>query len=169
VRLSKRHGFHTAAVQAPYVESEEIGASPLRCPPAPFLSTLPCAPLSVSSAPDRPTSASSLHVAHPILQWLEILPEDDEKTRAKKKKLAKSYKSKIRFQNMDKATKERQKQWLNFQKGKGTKKKAGFETGAWRPLKPTETGYDIWSVVCLAGARRRTARATCTTQINTIH
>lgn len=63
-------------------------------------------------------------------QWLEIQPEDDEKTRAKKKKLAKSYKSKMRFQKMDTETKSRQSSWLDFQKGKGTKKKAGFFTGA---------------------------------------
>ena len=63
-------------------------------------------------------------------QWLEIQPEDDEKTRSKKKKLAKSYKSKMRFQKMDTETKSRQSSWLDFQKGKGTKKKAGFFTGA---------------------------------------
>jgi hypothetical protein len=32
------------------------------------------------------------------LQWLEIRPEDDEKTKERKRKLLKSYKSKIRFQ-----------------------------------------------------------------------
>ena len=64
------------------------------------------------------------------MQWLVIQPEDDEKTKAKKKKLAKSYKSKMRFQRMDAETKTRQNSWLDFQKGKGTKKKAGFFTGA---------------------------------------
>ena len=63
------------------------------------------------------------------MQWLEVQPEDDEKTRAKKRKLAKSYKSKIRFQKMDTQQREKQSSWLNFQKGKGTKKKAGFFTG----------------------------------------
>ena len=63
-------------------------------------------------------------------QWLEIQPEDDEKTRVKKRKLAKSYKSKIRFQKMDAQQREKQSSWLNFQKGKGTKKKAGFFTGS---------------------------------------
>lgn len=64
------------------------------------------------------------------MQWLEVQPEDDAKTRVKKKKLAKSYKSKMRFQKMDTDTKNRQSSWLDFQKGKGTKKKAGFFTGA---------------------------------------
>lgn len=32
------------------------------------------------------------------MQWLELKPEDDPKTIARKKKLLKSYKSKIRFQ-----------------------------------------------------------------------
>ena len=38
-------------------------------------------------------------------QWLTILPEDDEKTRTKKKKLIKSYKSKMRFAKLDQETK----------------------------------------------------------------
>lgn len=38
-------------------------------------------------------------------QWLTILPEDDEKTKAKKKKLIKSYKSKMRFAKLDQETK----------------------------------------------------------------
>lgn len=40
-------------------------------------------------------------------QWLAIQPEDDEKTRAKKKKLMKSYKSKLRFAKLDQETKVR--------------------------------------------------------------
>ncbi len=63
------------------------------------------------------------------VQWLEVQPEDDEKTRAKKRKMAKSYKSKIRFQKMDAQQRDKQSSWLDFQKGKGTKKKAGFFTG----------------------------------------
>jgi histidinol phosphatase-like enzyme len=39
------------------------------------------------------------------VQWLTILPEDDEKTRTKKKKLIKSYKSKMRFAKLDQETK----------------------------------------------------------------
>ncbi len=60
-----------------------------------------------------------------MLQWLEIRQEDDDKTKAKKKKLQKSYKSKLRFQQMDMETKKRQDSWLNFRKGKGAKKKVG--------------------------------------------
>ncbi len=71
----------------------------------------------------------------PPSQWLEIQPEDDEKTRIKKRKLVKSYKSKIRFQKLDSQQREKQSSWLNFQKGKGTKKKAGFFTGAQRAHK----------------------------------
>lgn len=39
------------------------------------------------------------------MQWLAIQPEDDEKTKAKKKKLLKSYKSKMRFAKLDQETK----------------------------------------------------------------
>lgn len=56
-------------------------------------------------------------------QWLEIKPTDDEKTRNKKKKLQKSFKSKIRFQEMDLVTKKKQQSWLDFKSGKGAKKK----------------------------------------------
>lgn len=62
-------------------------------------------------------------------KWLEIKETDNEKTKQKKKKLQKSYKSKKRFHDMDVATKQRQSSWMNFQKGKGQKKKTGFLTG----------------------------------------
>lgn len=57
------------------------------------------------------------------MQWLEVKDTDNEKTRQKKKKLQKSLKSKMRFQKLDQATKQRQESWLNFKKGKGSKKK----------------------------------------------
>ncbi|GAB4813628.1 hypothetical protein N2152v2_000674 [Parachlorella kessleri] len=55
--------------------------------------------------------------------------KDDEKTKQKKKKLQKSYKSKLRFHKMDQATKGKAEAWRNFVSGKGSKKKAGFLTG----------------------------------------
>ncbi|RMZ52956.1 hypothetical protein APUTEX25_001075, partial [Auxenochlorella protothecoides] len=61
--------------------------------------------------------------------WLQIKPEDDEKVKAKKKKLQKSYKSKQRFARMDVQTKEKANSWKNFVSGKGSKKKPGFMTG----------------------------------------
>lgn len=48
-----------------------------------------------------------------------IATADDEKTKAKKKKLQKSYKSKLRFQKMDKDTKNKADAWKNFVSGKG--------------------------------------------------
>lgn len=44
----------------------------------------------------------------------------------KKKKLLKSYKSKIRFQKLDLEQKEKQKNWTDFVQGKGSKKKVSF-------------------------------------------
>ncbi|EFJ51259.1 hypothetical protein VOLCADRAFT_103530 [Volvox carteri f. nagariensis] len=64
-----------------------------------------------------------------IPKWLAIKETDDEKTKARKKKLLKSFKSKIRFQNMDLAQKQKQDTWQSFLKGKGSKKKTGFLTG----------------------------------------
>lgn len=62
------------------------------------------------------------------LQWLEIKPTDNDKTKAKKKKLQKSYKSKLRFRKLDMQTKNRQQSWLDFRKGKGAKKKVCIRT-----------------------------------------
>ena len=54
---------------------------------------------------------------------MAIKDTDDEKTRARKKKLQKSFKSKQRFQEMDKLTQKKQQSWLDFKSGKGAKKK----------------------------------------------
>lgn len=66
-------------------------------------------------------------------QWLAIKETDDEKTKARKKKLLKSMKSKIRFQQKDLAQKQKQDSWQSFLKGKGSKKKTGFLTGERAP------------------------------------
>lgn len=92
-----------------------------------------------------------------MLQWLKINPDDDQKTKDKKKKLAKSYKSKMRFQKLDVEQKDRQSSWLNFKKGKGSKKKTGFLTGVPSLLPsdhvlPTSAGCHVTedaSAVCL--------------------
>ena len=54
---------------------------------------------------------------------MQIKETDDEKTKARKKKLQKSFKSKQRFQEMDKQTQKKQQSWLDFKSGKGSKKK----------------------------------------------
>ena len=53
----------------------------------------------------------------------------DEKTKERKRKLIKSHKSKMRFQNMDMAQKSKQSDWQSFMQGRGSKAKAGFFTG----------------------------------------
>lgn len=80
-------------------------------------------------APRRKKVEEEPGVVTEMPKWLEIKDTDDDKTRAKKKKLAKSYKSKMRFQQMDLKQKERQQSWLHFVQGKGSKKKTGFLTG----------------------------------------
>ncbi|CAL8468979.1 g8520 [Coccomyxa elongata] len=77
------------------------------------------------AAPSRPRVNAEAEVAE-MPKWLEIKPTDDDKTRAKKKKLQKSYKSKKRFLEMDMITKKKQQSWLDFKSGKGAKKKTGF-------------------------------------------
>ena len=54
---------------------------------------------------------------------MQIKETDDDKTKARKKKLQKSFKSKQRFQEMDKQTQKKQQSWLDFKSGKGSKKK----------------------------------------------
>ncbi|KAK9812102.1 hypothetical protein WJX73_006622 [Symbiochloris irregularis] len=62
-------------------------------------------------------------------KWLAVKDTDDDKTRNRKRKLQKSFKSKMRFQQLDMEVKNRQSSWLNFKKGKGAKKKTGFLSG----------------------------------------
>ena len=60
----------------------------------------------------------------------QIIETDDEKTRAKKRKLIKNFKSKQRFADMDLKQKKKQSDWKSFQaKGrKGTKGSSMFRT-----------------------------------------
>jgi len=60
-----------------------------------------------------------------FLQYLT----DNERTKLKKKKLLKSFKSKQRFQKMDLEQKKKADNWKSFISAKGTKKKAGFMIG----------------------------------------
>lgn len=54
----------------------------------------------------------------PVLEkmpaWLEFKSTDDEKTKERKRKLQKSYKSKQRFQKMDLESQKKQKSWQSF-------------------------------------------------------
>ena len=54
---------------------------------------------------------------------MEITDKDDEKGKAKKRKLQKSWKSNQRFAKKDAETQKRQQSWMDFKKGKGSKKK----------------------------------------------
>ena len=54
---------------------------------------------------------------------------DNERTKLKKRKLLKSFKSKQRFLKMDLEQKKKADNWKSFTSSKGTKKKAGFMTG----------------------------------------
>ena len=67
--------------------------------------------------------------------------------RLRKKKLLKSYKSKIRFAQKDLAQKHKQDNWQSFLKGKGSKKKTGFLTGG--------------VVLCAAAAAAAVAACAC--------
>ncbi|KAL3140953.1 hypothetical protein ABBQ32_005477 [Trebouxia sp. C0010 RCD-2024] len=59
-------------------------------------------------------------------KYMEITDKDDEKSKAKKRKLQKSWKSNQRFAKKDAETQKRQQSWMDFKKGKGSKHKAGF-------------------------------------------
>lgn len=57
------------------------------------------------------------------VQYMEITDKDDDKAKSKKKKLQKSWKSQQRFAKLDAETQKRQASWMDFKKGKGSKKK----------------------------------------------
>lgn len=57
------------------------------------------------------------------MQYMEITDKDDDKAKSKKKKLQKSWKSQQRFAKLDAETQKRQQSWMDFKKGKGSKKK----------------------------------------------
>jgi len=96
-----------------------------------------------------------------VVQWLEVQPEDDEKTRTKKRKLAKSYKSKIRFQKMDAQQRDKQSSWLDFQKGKGTKKKAGFFTGLLFVMRAHAAAHAPHATMDILAVRLHDSHAQC--------
>ena len=54
---------------------------------------------------------------------MEITDKDDDKSKNKKKKLQKGWKSQQRFAKLDAETQKRQQSWMDFKKGKGSKKK----------------------------------------------
>eukprot|EP00245_Coleochaete_scutata_P006415 TRINITY_DN20842_c0_g1_i1.p1 TRINITY_DN20842_c0_g1~~TRINITY_DN20842_c0_g1_i1.p1 ORF type:complete len:295 (+),score=102.31 TRINITY_DN20842_c0_g1_i1:73-957(+) len=60
---------------------------------------------------------------------LRVQPEDDEETKAAKRKKIHSFKSKVRLQQMELTQNKRQNAWQQFQSGKGKQKKVGFFTG----------------------------------------
>ncbi|KAL4433592.1 hypothetical protein ABPG75_000033 [Micractinium tetrahymenae] len=62
-------------------------------------------------------------VVEEMPKWLEVKPTDDEKTKQKKRKLAKAYKSKARFARLDQQQKEKADAWKRFLAGKGKKTK----------------------------------------------
>ena len=63
----------------------------------------------------------STEAAPEMPKWLEIKQGDDEKTRQKKKKLAKADKSKQRFAKLDQRSKQKADDWKRFLAG-GKKK-----------------------------------------------
>ena len=56
-------------------------------------------------------------------KWLQVSTEDDEKTRQKKRKLVKAYKSKARFAKLDLQQKQKADAWKRFLTGKPKKSK----------------------------------------------
>ncbi len=63
------------------------------------------------------------------MQYMEITDKDDDKAKSKKKKLQKSWKSQQRFAKLDAETQKRQQSWMDFKKGKGSKKKVSISIG----------------------------------------
>ena len=95
--------------------------------PAPDDSELAYAAL---PAPKRGKVATTPAVVEEMPAWMVISAEDDEKVRAKKLKLQKSFKQKQRFAAMDLAASQKANSWQAFASGKGAKAKPSlFATG----------------------------------------
>jgi survival-of-motor-neuron-related-splicing factor 30 len=60
---------------------------------------------------------------------LQILPNDSEEVKAKKKRKIKSLKDKFRMKRAEKARSDKQNSWKKFADKKATKRKVGFMTG----------------------------------------
>jgi survival-of-motor-neuron-related-splicing factor 30 len=80
---------------------------------------------------------------------------DDDKTKSKKKKLQKSYKSKLRFQKMDSQQKNKAEAWRSFVSGKGTR-------GGWGPWQrcllrhtPGRQRDQRMAPICRAGSKKK--------------
>lgn len=73
------------------------------------------------AAPKRRRVDDSVEVQE-MPKWLQVKEGDDEKTKAKKRKLAKAYKSKARFAKLDLQSKEKAEAWKRFTSGKPGKK-----------------------------------------------
>lgn len=78
------------------------------------------------SAPKRKAVNDAPAQLEEMPKYMEITDKDDDKAKSKKKKLQKSWKSQQRFAKLDAETQKRQQSWMDFKKGKGSKKKAGF-------------------------------------------
>jgi survival of motor neuron-related-splicing factor 30 len=84
------------------------------------------------AAPTRRRVVDDTDMAEEMPRWLEIKPTDDDKTRLRKRKLIKSFKSKQRFSQMDAAQKQKADAWKSFvSKGK---KKSGMKGIKSNPL-----------------------------------
>lgn len=76
------------------------------------------------AAPKRRRVDDNVEVEE-VPKWLEVKPTDDEKTRQKKRKLAKAFKSKARFAKLDLQQKQRAEAWKQFMSGAPAKKTLG--------------------------------------------
>ena len=84
-------------------------------------------------APKRGRVASAPAVVEEMPAWMVISEADDDKARAKKLKLQKSFKQKQRFAAMDVAAAAKATSWQAFASGKGAKVKPGFLSTTAKP------------------------------------
>ena len=77
-----------------------------------------------------------------MAQYMEITDKDDDKGKAKKRKLQKSWKSSQRFAKKDAETQKRQQSWMDFKKGKGSKKKVNLLRTVCLPVQPCRRPWD---------------------------
>lgn len=113
------------------VEVEPAAAQPPPPPPPPVdlpppldTTTAPVAPRGTAPAARPAVSTTPVQLGE-LPKWLKVAPGDDARTRERKLKAAKAFKSKARFAKLDAEAARKAASWQSF-KGAGVKKKKGL-------------------------------------------
>lgn len=101
-----------------------VPAPPAPAPPPLDADAVPVAPRGTAPAARPAVSTAPVQLGE-LPKWLKAAPGDDARTRERKAKAAKAFKSKARFAKLDAEAARKAASWQSF-KGAGVKKKKGL-------------------------------------------